>query len=383
MPAHYKTAAPYAADARSLPVRDLDAALPFYLTVMGFRVVSRSESAPHSAILGRDDVEIGLSENGGDPEQEGCFFEVDDVEAAWAELRANGLGQEAPGFRSELRGHVTYKIFFVIAPDGLCYCLGRAAGVGVPPPPILGESEQAPEQDRSKTRRMASLLPSDSPRIGGGGTPGRKTVPRRRTSSQNVKAKAFPSPQEAVMRVVAISGSLRPGSTNSALVRAAAEAAPEGVSVTVYEGLAALPHFSPELDGPPLGPADVAPRPVQEFRALLGEADGVLIGTPEYAYGIPGSLKNALDWLVPSGELWRKPVAVFSASPSALGGEKALAALRLTLSALEAEVVEGAFPIPFARSKVAADGRVSDPDTVKALRVLMVALAGMTAERRQ
>ncbi len=125
MPAHYRTAVPYAADARTLPVRDLDAALPFYLSVMGFRVVSRSESAPHSAILGRDDVEIGLAENGGDPKQEGCFFEVDNVEAAWTELRVNGLGQDAPSFRPEQRGHVAYKVFFVIAPDGLCYCLGE------------------------------------------------------------------------------------------------------------------------------------------------------------------------------------------------------------------------------------------------------------------
>ena len=125
MKAHYKTAAPYAADARNLPVRDLDAALPFYETVMGFRVVSRHETAPRSAILGRDDVEIGLCENGSDPEQEGCFFEVDDVEAAWAEMKTAGLGQDAPTFRAERRGHVTYKIFFVIAPDGLCYCLGQ------------------------------------------------------------------------------------------------------------------------------------------------------------------------------------------------------------------------------------------------------------------
>ena len=186
------------------------------------------------------------------------------------------------------------------------------------------------------------------------------------------------------MRVVAISGSLRPGSTNSALVRAAALAAPEGVSVTVYEGLADLPHFSPELDGPPLGPADAAPGPVQELRRLLGEADGVLIGTPEYAFGIPGSLKNALDWLVPSGELWRLPVAVFTASPSALGGEKAFAALRLTLSALEAEVVEGAaLTIPFVRSKVAADGRVSDPATAEALAALMRALVTGVEARGQ
>ena len=186
------------------------------------------------------------------------------------------------------------------------------------------------------------------------------------------------------MRVVAISGSLRPGSTNSALVRAAARAAPDGVAVTVYEGLADLPHFSPELDGPPLGLAPSAPGPVQALRALLASADGVLIGTPEYAYGIPGSLKNALDWLVPSGELWRLPVAVFTASPSANGGEKALAALRLTLSALEAGVVDGAsFTIPFVRSKVAADGRVTDSETGEALAAAMGALVRAVEAKRE
>ena len=134
------------------------------------------------------------------------------------------------------------------------------------------------------------------------------------------------------MKIVAISGSLRAGSTNTALVRAAAGLAPEGMEVAVYDGLGGLPHFSPERDG------DAAPDAVRDLRALLGGADGVLICTPEYAFGMPGSLKNALDWLVTSGELWRKPVAALSASPSALGGEKAHAALVLTLSALEAHI---------------------------------------------
>lgn len=119
------------------------------------------------------------------------------------------------------------------------------------------------------------------------------------------------------MKIVAISGSLRAASSNTALVRAALASPPPGVETMLYDGLASLPHFSPELDG------DAAPASVWNFRAQIASADGVLICTPEYAYGIPGSLKNALDWLVTSGELWRKPVAVLSASPSALGGEKA------------------------------------------------------------
>ena len=180
------------------------------------------------------------------------------------------------------------------------------------------------------------------------------------------------------MKIVAISGSLRAASTNSALVRAIAALAPENVRVTVYEGLADLPHFSPELDGGDL------PMPVKELRGLLGEAGGALICTPEYAFGMPGSLKNALDWLVSSGELWRKPVAVLSASPSANGGDKAHAACRLTLTALEAHVVEEAsLIIAFSRTKVKPDGEVTDTETVQALQASLTALIGAMQERAE
>ena len=76
-------------------------------------------------LLGRDGIRIGLAENGGDPAQNGCFFEVDDVEAAFAELRTRGLNREDPGFRVDRYGETSYRVFFVIAPDGLCYCLGQ------------------------------------------------------------------------------------------------------------------------------------------------------------------------------------------------------------------------------------------------------------------
>jgi catechol 2,3-dioxygenase-like lactoylglutathione lyase family enzyme len=121
----FKSAHPYQKDAMNLPVANVEAALPFYETVMGFRLVSRSSSPVSSAVLGRDAIQIGLAENGGDPEQEGCFFEVDSVEAAFAELKANGLGREEAGFRVDKHGETSYKVFFVIAPDGLCYCLGE------------------------------------------------------------------------------------------------------------------------------------------------------------------------------------------------------------------------------------------------------------------
>jgi len=125
MTAVFKTAVPYLADEMNLPVENLEAAIPFYQTIMGFRVVSRKDSPYRSAVLGRDGIQIGLAENGGDPSQEGCFFEVDNAEAAFAELKSNGLEKEEAGFRIDRHGDTSYKVFFVIAPDGLCYCLGE------------------------------------------------------------------------------------------------------------------------------------------------------------------------------------------------------------------------------------------------------------------
>ncbi|MDX6613044.1 MAG: hypothetical protein QOD75_2230 [Blastocatellia bacterium] len=116
---------PYAGDAMNLPVGDVDAAIPFYETVMGFQVISRSDSPHRSAILKRDEISIGLAENGGDPEQNGCFFKVDNAETAFAELKSHGLDREDPGFRIDQYGDKSFKVFFVVAPDGLCYCLGE------------------------------------------------------------------------------------------------------------------------------------------------------------------------------------------------------------------------------------------------------------------
>jgi catechol 2,3-dioxygenase-like lactoylglutathione lyase family enzyme len=118
-------AVPYADDALNLPVASVEQAVPFYETIMGFRVVSRSDTPYKLAMLARDQVQIGLAENGGDPTQEGCFFEVDDVEAVFAELQSNGLAKVDPDYRIDKHGETSYRVFFVIAPDGLCYCLGQ------------------------------------------------------------------------------------------------------------------------------------------------------------------------------------------------------------------------------------------------------------------
>jgi len=125
MKAIYMTAKPYNKDAMNLPVADVETAIPFYETIMGFKLASRKDSPCKSAVLGRDGIQIGLAENGGDPEQEGCFFEVDNAEAAFEELKSNGLGRDEAGFRIDQYGPTSFKVFFVIAPDGLCYCLGE------------------------------------------------------------------------------------------------------------------------------------------------------------------------------------------------------------------------------------------------------------------
>lgn len=110
------------------------------------------------------------------------------------------------------------------------------------------------------------------------------------------------------MKILGISGSLRTASVNTALLRTAATLTPHGVTLIVYDGLGNLPHFNPELDKEPL------PLAVANFRSQLNSSAGVIISSPEYAHGIPGVLKNALDWLVASGELYEKPVALFNAS---------------------------------------------------------------------
>ena len=121
----FKTVWPYQGDAMNLPVENVDDAIPFYESVMGFQVAARHDTPNKSAVLARDDIKIGLAENGGDPTQDGCFFEVDNAETAFAELRANGFQKDDPAFRIDQYGDKRFKVFFVVAPDGLCYCLGE------------------------------------------------------------------------------------------------------------------------------------------------------------------------------------------------------------------------------------------------------------------
>ena len=125
MKAKYTRAAPFMADKMALPVGNVETAIPFYERILGFHVVSRQDSPCKSAVLARDGIQIGRAENGSDPTQDGCFFEIDNAEAAFAELKSNGLEREEAGFRIDQHGDKTFKVFFVVAPDGLCYCLGE------------------------------------------------------------------------------------------------------------------------------------------------------------------------------------------------------------------------------------------------------------------
>jgi chromate reductase len=172
------------------------------------------------------------------------------------------------------------------------------------------------------------------------------------------------------MKILAISGSLRATSTISTLLRATIALAPAGMEFTIYDGLADLPHFTPDL-------TDTPPPSVTDLREKLRAADGVLICTPEYAFSMPGSLKNAFEWTVSSADFMGKPVAAISASPYPTGGERAHASLLLTLTAVNAEIVEGAsLTVPLVRTKMDTNGVISDEATIRALRSALDALAG-------
>lgn len=176
------------------------------------------------------------------------------------------------------------------------------------------------------------------------------------------------------MKLFAISGSLRVGSSATALARALATVAPPGTTVTLYDELENIPPFHPDRDRE----GDVPPAPVARLRAALQAADAVAISTPEYAFGVPGVLKNALDWTVASGDFAEKPTAAISSSPSDLGGDKAYASLVLTLGAMQARLPRGGgLVVPLVRKKLDAHGNVVDPATADALRALVVELAGL------
>ena len=169
------------------------------------------------------------------------------------------------------------------------------------------------------------------------------------------------------MKIIAISGSLRAHSSNGALLRAAARIAPDDVEIVMYTDLDRLPPFNPDLDEE--GTTPIAP--VAELRSLLIGADAVLISSPEYAHGVPGALKNLLDWLVSTGELVGIPVALLNASPT--GGSYAQQSLVETLRTMNWSVIEEASRLtPFLQRKIV--GELSDEHALEELRSAIAAL---------
>ena len=169
------------------------------------------------------------------------------------------------------------------------------------------------------------------------------------------------------MKLVTINGSLRKESSNGALLRAVAGVVPPDVEVQPYELLGHLPHFNPDLDGEGLEVPDV----VQETRALFIASSALVISYPEYAHGVPGALKNLLDWLVSTGELVDKPVSLLNASP--VGGAYAQASLMETLRTMNWRVIlEASLVQPFVSRKIV--GELNDPDALRQLESAMRAL---------
>jgi len=177
----------------------------------------------------------------------------------------------------------------------------------------------------------------------------------------------FSSPTKP-MRMLAISGSLRRASTNTAALEALARLAPEGVKVLVYRDLASLPPFNPDddIEDKP------KPEPVETLRALVDGSDALVIAAPEYAHGLPGALKNALDWLVASETFAGKPTALLNTSPRAFHAQ---ASLREILSTMAARLIPEAFvAISLTGKSVTAEDVLADPTCATRLAESLAAL---------
>ena len=169
------------------------------------------------------------------------------------------------------------------------------------------------------------------------------------------------------MRILGISGSLRRGSHNRRLLRAAGDALPPGVDLVEWEGLASLPAFDEDLESTP-------PRAVQELLDAIEQADALLIATPEYNASLPGALKNVLDWAsrpFPDNVLRDKPAAVIGTSTGLFGAVWAQAEVRKTLKASGAHVVEAELPVGLADGAFTEDGALADPELAERLEDLV------------
>jgi chromate reductase, NAD(P)H dehydrogenase (quinone) len=177
------------------------------------------------------------------------------------------------------------------------------------------------------------------------------------------------------VNILGISGSLRAGSYNSALLRAARKVAPAGMDIDIYDQLRAIPPFDADLD------TETPPAPVVDLRARVRAADGLLIATPEYNYGPPGVLKNAIDWAsrpLATSPLKRKPIAITGAAPGAFGSVRAQLSLRQSFLWTDSAVVGKPELMVFqAGQRFDSDGNLVDAQTRDMLAALLEALAAL------
>jgi chromate reductase len=179
------------------------------------------------------------------------------------------------------------------------------------------------------------------------------------------------------MKVLAISGSLRAESYNTALARAAAELAPAGVEVELYDGLGLVPPYDADTDG------EDSPEAVRDLRERIAEADALLVVTPEYNGSIPGVLKNAIDWASrpPRGRavIWGKTAAIAGATTGQYGAIWAQQDLRRVLGIAGARVIDGELPVPRAQEAFDELGHLTDEGIAERLRAHLAALVAETA----
>lgn len=166
--------------------------------------------------------------------------------------------------------------------------------------------------------------------------------------------------------ILALSGSLRKGSTNTALLEAARLLAPSNLEVQLWNDQGRLPQFTPDLEVAP-------PTIVQEFRDLVGAADGLIIACPEYVRGIPGAFKNALDWLVGGETFITKKFALWNASPRAFEAQKSLRIVFETMSGICVE--EAALALPLIKQQVTAQDIASQAEWAREIQVRLAKFA--------
>ena len=173
------------------------------------------------------------------------------------------------------------------------------------------------------------------------------------------------------INLLAICGSTRKSSSNHHLIKAVTDLSADIFSVRLFDGLTAIPHFNPDLDMNP----DAAPEAVKYFREQLHHAHAVLICTAEYAIGVPGTLKNAIDWTVSSMHFSKKPVALITAGTS---GHRAHQSLLGTLLIIESRIsTDTQLVIPGVKTKVTDNGTITDDITLTGIRKLIQSLAGL------